>query len=58
MYCLVLIGDIRAPQMIHNKAQLAGQSGPLFKRCNAVVGQLRGSLRASRQAAICGVARS
>ena len=58
MYCLVLIGGIRAPQLVYNKAQAAGQSWPLFKACNAVVGQLRGSLRASRQAAICGVARS
>jgi hypothetical protein len=29
--------------MVHNKAQPAGQSGPLFNPANAVVGHLWGS---------------
>ncbi len=58
VYCLALIDDMRAAQRVRNKAQAAAHSFPVFKAWNAVAGALRGSLRASREAAICGVARS
>jgi len=44
--------------MTCNKAQAAGHSRAVFNVWNAVAGHLRGALRASREAAICGVARS
>jgi len=52
VHCLVLIDDIRAAQMIRNKAQSAGHSFGVFKVWNAVAGHLRGSLLASREAAL------
>ena len=58
VHCLVLIDDMRAPQRTRNKAQTAEHSCAVFKVWNAVAGSLRGSLRASREAAICGVALS
>jgi len=44
--------------MTRNKAQAAGHSRVVFKVWNAVASHLRGARRASREAAICGVALS
>ena len=42
--------------MIQDKAQLAVNGWPLNKSCNAGLDHLWASLRARREAAICGVA--
>ncbi len=42
--------------MIQNKAQSAENGRVLVKDCNAVLGHLGGSLRASREAVVRGVA--
>jgi hypothetical protein len=44
--CLVLNAHIRAPQMAHSKARLAGNGRSLVKSRNAAVGHLWRSLRA------------
>ena len=41
--------------MFQDKAQLAVNGYSLSKGCNAVLGHLRASLRARREAVICGV---
>jgi len=42
--------------MTQDKAQSAVNGISLYKDCNAVLGHLRDSLRARREAVICGVA--
>jgi hypothetical protein len=42
--------------MIQDKAQSAETGRVLFKDCNAELDHLGGSLRASREAVVCGVA--
>jgi hypothetical protein len=42
--------------MIQDKAQSAENGRVLFKDCNAELDHLGGSLRASREAVVCGVA--
>ena len=49
---------LRTPQMAQGKARPAGNGPALFKGRNAALGHLRGSLRASRWPATCGVAPS
>jgi hypothetical protein len=49
-------GTFRDPQMIQDKAQFAVNGNSLNKDCNAVLSHLWVSLRARREAVICGVA--
>ena len=49
-------GTFRGPQMIQDKAQFAVNGYSLDKSCNDVLNHLRVSLRARREAVICGVA--
>ncbi len=56
-YCLKQIDLFRAPQARHGKVQSVGNGHYLFFRgCNAAAARLRGSLRARRRMAICGIA--
>ena len=48
--------EYRATQNVQDKAQFAGNGCSIDKGCNAVLNVLGGSLRASREAAIRGVA--
>jgi hypothetical protein len=50
------IDGFRATQMVQDKTQFAGNGKVLFKDCNAVLGHLGSSLRASREAVVRGVA--
>ena len=45
----------RAKQMIQDKARAADNGRVLVKDCNAVLDHLLSSLRANREAAVCGV---
>ena len=47
---------ISGPQMIQDKAQFAVNGGSINKGCNTVLNHLWTSLRAWREAVICGVA--
>ena len=56
---VLLQGDIdwfRATQVIQDKAQSVENGRVLFKGCNAELDHLGGSLRASREAVVRGVA--
>jgi len=53
VYCLRLHAEIRTSQIPQVKAQLAGNGHSLGKSCNAGLGDLGDSLRASRETAIC-----
>ncbi|MGD9171409.1 MAG: hypothetical protein PVI97_15335, partial [Candidatus Thiodiazotropha sp.] len=50
------MAHIRGPQMPQDKARSAVNGPSLNKDCNAGLGHLRASLRARREAVICGVA--
>ena len=56
MQCPILFDDFRGPQMTQDKAQSAVNGCSLNKGCNAGLGHLWTSLRARREAVICGVA--
>jgi len=50
-----IIWRLRDPQMLQDKAQIAGNSNSLAKNYNAVLGHLWVSLRVRREAVIYGV---
>ena len=54
--CPILFNDFRGPQMTQDKAQSAVNGCSLNKDCNTGLGHLWASLRARREAVICGVA--
>ena len=50
-----VINGFRATQMIQDEAESEENGRVLFEDCNAVLGHLGGSLRASREAVVRGV---